>query len=52
VTHKFPAHEILIVTAPQRSSTWIHPNVVDRARRSFQQTIEHLVMPTTVRRSP
>ena len=51
--HEFPADEILIVTAPQRPSTWLHPNVVDRARRSFQQPIEHLVMSATpVRRSP
>jgi hypothetical protein len=51
--HEFPADEILIVTAPPRPSTWLHPNVVDRARRSFQQPIEHLVMPATpVRRSP
>jgi hypothetical protein len=45
--HDFPADEILIVTAPQRPSTWLHPNVIDRARRSFQQPIEHVVMPTT-----
>jgi hypothetical protein len=51
--HDFPADEILIITAPQRPSSWLHQNVIDRARRSFQQPIEHLVMPTTpVRRSP
>jgi hypothetical protein len=49
----FPADEILIITAPQRPSTWLHQNAVDRARRSFQQPIEHLVIPATpVRRSP
>jgi len=52
VTHEFPAHEILIVTAAQRSSTRLRPTVVDRARRSFQQPAEHLVMPAPVRRSP
>jgi hypothetical protein len=51
--HGFPADEILIVTASQRPSTWLHANVVDRARRRFQQPIEHLAMPATpVRRSP
>jgi hypothetical protein len=49
----FPADEILIITAPQRPSTWLHQNVIDRARRSFQQPIEHLVIPATpVRRRP
>jgi hypothetical protein len=51
--HDFPADQILIITAPQRSSTWFYSNVIDRARRSFQQPIEHVVMPTTpVRRTP
>jgi hypothetical protein len=51
--HVFPADEILIVTAPQRPSTWLHPSVIDRVRRSFQQPIEHVVMPTVpVRRRP
>ncbi len=51
--HDFPADEILIITAPQRHSRWLHQNVIDRARRSFQQPIEHLVIPATpVRRSP
>lgn len=45
--HDFPADEILLVTAPQRPSTWLHPNVIDRARRSFRQRIEHVVTPTT-----
>ena len=47
VLHDFPADEILIITAPQRPSTWLHQNVIDRARRSFQQPIEHLVVPAT-----
>ena len=45
--HHFAADEILLVTAPQRPSTWLHQNVIDRARRSFQQPIEHVVMPKT-----
>lgn len=49
----FPADEILIITAPQRPSTWLHRNAVDRARRSFQQPLKHLVIPAPpVRRSP
>jgi GABA permease len=51
--HEFSADEILIITAPQRPSSWLHQNVIDRARRNFQQPIEHLVMAATpVRRSP
>jgi hypothetical protein len=50
--HDFPADEILIISAPQRSSSWLHQNVIDRARRSFEQPIEHLVIPATpIRRS-
>jgi len=45
--HEFPADEILIVTAPHRPSHWLHQNVIDRARRSFEQPIAHVVMPTT-----
>ena len=45
--HDFPADEILLITPPQRPSTWLHLNVIDRARRSFQQPIEHVVMPKT-----
>jgi GABA permease len=44
--HEFPAEEILIVTAPQRPSNWLHQNVIDRARRRFEQPIAHVVMPT------
>ena len=43
----FAADEIQIITAPQRRSTWLHQNVIDRARRRFEQPIEHVVMPTT-----
>jgi len=50
---EFPADEILIITAPQRPSTWLRQNAVERARRSFELPIEHLVIPATpVRRSP
>ncbi len=43
----FAADEIQIITAPQRPSTWLHQNVIDRARRSFEQPIKHVVMPAT-----
>ena len=43
--HDFPADEILIVTAPQRPSTWLHRSVIDRARCTFQQPVKHLVVP-------
>lgn len=43
--HEFPADEILIVTAPQRPSNWLHQNVIDRARRRYEQPIVHVVMP-------
>jgi hypothetical protein len=45
--HDFPADEILLITPPPRPSTWLHLNVIDRARRSFQQPIKHIVMPKT-----
>ena len=44
--HDFPADEILIVTAPQRPSTWLRKSVIDRARRHFRQPVKHLVVPT------
>jgi len=44
--HDFAADEILIVTGPQRPSTWLRPNVIDHVRRSFDLPIEHVVMPT------
>jgi hypothetical protein len=43
---EFPADEILIVTAPRRPSNWLHQDVIDRARRRFEQPIAHVVMPT------
>lgn len=43
--HDFPADEILIVTAPQRPSKWLHENVIDRVRRRFPQHVEHIVVP-------
>lgn len=48
---RFRADEILIITAPQRPSTWLQRGVVDRARRTFTQPIEHVVMPATTERS-
>ena len=47
--HDFPADEILIVTAPQRPSTWLRKSVIDRARRRFQQPVKHLVVPMATR---
>lgn len=49
--HEFAADEILIVTAPQRPSTWVHQNVIDRARRRFEQPITHVAMPVPSRSS-
>lgn len=43
----FAADEIQIITAPQRPSTRFHQSVVDRARRSFEQPIKHVVVPPT-----
>ena len=43
--HAFPADEILFITGPLRRSTWLRRNAIDRARRSFPQPIEHVVMP-------
>jgi hypothetical protein len=45
--HDFPADEILLITAPQRPSTWLRPNVIDRVRRSFDQRVEHVVVSHT-----
>ena len=36
---RFPADEILLVTAPHRPPRWLHRNAVDRARRCFRQPI-------------
>lgn len=43
--YEFPADEIVIVTAPQQHSSWLHQNVIDRARRRFEQPIAHVAMP-------
>ncbi|HSC51475.1 MAG TPA: hypothetical protein VLD16_14530 [Gaiellaceae bacterium] len=43
--HTFPADEILFITGPQRRSTWLRQNAIDRVRRSFDQPVEHVVMP-------
>lgn len=41
--NEFPADEILLVTAPQRPSRWLRPNVVERARHTFRQPLTHIV---------
>jgi GABA permease len=43
--HDFPADEIVFVTRPQRASRWLRPNVIDRARQTFAQPVEHVAMP-------
>lgn len=48
--YEFPADEILLVTAPQRPSRWLRPNVIDRARQAFRQPITHVVMPAAAER--
>ena len=40
----FHANEIFICAAPQRRSTWLRRNPIDRARRRFRQPIEHVVV--------
>lgn len=49
--YDFPADEILLVTAPQRPSRWLSQNIIDRARRVFQEPITHVVMPAGSERS-
>ncbi len=48
--YTFPADEILLVTAPQRPSRWLRPNVIDRARQAFRRPITHVVMPAAPER--
>jgi hypothetical protein len=43
--HHFAADEIVLITSPQRPSRWLHQNVIDRTRHTFQQQIKHIVMP-------
>jgi hypothetical protein len=43
--HEFAADEILLVTAPQRPSTWLRPSVIDRVRRSVGRPVEHVIVP-------
>ena len=43
--HEFPADVILIVTTPQRPARWLRRNVIDRARHTFKQPVEHIAMP-------
>ena len=42
--HDFAADEILLITAPQRPSTWLRTSVIDRVRRRFHQPIEHIIV--------
>ena len=42
--HDFAADEILLITAPQRPSTWLRTSAIDRVRRSFHQPIEHIIV--------
>ena len=42
--HDFAADEIHLVTAPQRPSGWLRPNVVERVRNSFRQPVKHVVV--------
>ena len=41
---RFPAEEIVFVTATRRPSRWLQPSVIDRAQETFTQ-ITHVVMP-------
>ena len=50
--HDFPADEILIVTAPQRPSTWLRKSVIDRARRQLPAARQALVVPPATDGSP
>ena len=43
----FAADEIQIITAALGQSRRFHQSVIDRARRSLEQPITHVVMPTT-----
>jgi hypothetical protein len=45
--HEFPADEILLISTRQRPSSWLRQNVIDRARHTFRQPVEHVVMPAT-----
>lgn len=42
--HDFDADRILLVTAPQRPSTWPRPNAIDRIRGSFGLPVDHVVV--------
>jgi hypothetical protein len=43
--HDFAADEILLVTAQQRPSTWLRPNMLDRVRNSVRQPVGHAIVP-------
>ena len=50
--HDFAADEIHLITAPQRASGWLRPNVVERVRRSFRQPVKHVVVPPAEEDAP
>jgi hypothetical protein len=41
----FAADRILIVSAPQRPSTWLRRSAVERVRQAFSQPVDHVVLP-------
>lgn len=45
--HEFPADEILLISPPQRPSSRLHQNVIDRVRHRFAQPVTHIVVPST-----
>ena len=50
--HEFAADEIHLVTAPQRPSGWLRPNVVERVRRSFRQPVKHVLVSPAQKDAP
>jgi hypothetical protein len=41
----FAADEILLVTAPERPSTWLSQDVIARVRRSVHRPVEQMIVP-------
>jgi hypothetical protein len=50
--HDFAADEIHFITAPERPSGWLRPNVAERVRRSFRQPVKHVVVPPAQEDAP
>jgi hypothetical protein len=48
--HQFPADEILLISTPQRPSSWLRQNAIDRVSRSFARPVIHVVMPPSAKR--